>query len=520
MRLEDPEATLTDVQSVSWDEKPISRFVQPIFQSSWFILLGVIGIFSILAFTMKQWTDHERLTHPLCQIHVNVVDSGWKSPAFRLGFALMALVWIWQMMSSNVFGLPMLPLNSSDYLKVTDLHKAPFLGMDVPPSAKWVYTGFWNTIRIIPFVIAIAFLVATDVGFSVWAGFFFGALVCGWLYNAGIEVDFMKEGRMVSGGALVAFAFVILYLGRHHYWALLKAAFGRGSPAASDDHIGVWGVRCLLGASVGLGLLMFSYSGSIMGSIIGILLTWAVVMVVARIVAESGLVGIQAQPEINPMLAQLGLASYFPLTALIILSYIGSTLVVDSRENLGGFGVQANELGREGKVKSGRFLAILGALAFVAGVLGIVVSLLSYVAGPNSAQAQTNALSINQWVPAAFNPNEAKIALNEASFLSGALLVFLTIICRRFWAGFLFHPIGLIVAASWPIYNLWGSLMIGWVFKVLILRYGGAQVYSRLKPFAIGIVVADAGGFALENFLRYLSYIDHWTYQPVSHWPL
>ena len=67
---------------------------------------------------------------------------------------------------------------------------------------------------------------------------------------------------MVSGGAMaVAFAMVILYLGRHHYWALLRAAFGRSSKA--HDHIGVWGSRCLLFSEFGLGALMFSYSGSI-----------------------------------------------------------------------------------------------------------------------------------------------------------------------------------------------------------------------------------------------------------------
>jgi hypothetical protein len=518
LRLTDPNAQLPQVTAVAWDEKPISRLWQPIMQSGWFIFAGILAVFSLLAVTAKQWTDNERLAHPLAQIPATMVDEGWRSPAFRRGFTVMALIWAWQICNANGLSLPMLPLNSPDFLQVKDLYNAPFLGMEIPSSNKWVYNGFWNTIRIVPFVIAVAFLVAKDVGFSVWAGFFFSAMVCGWLYNAGIEVNFMQHGRVASGGALMAFAVVIAYLGRHHYWALIKASIGKHTEASRADRLGVWGVRGIVVLTTFLAMLMYSYSGSIVGTLIGLLFTWSSIVVVARIVAESGLVGIQAQPEINPLLSQLGIASYFPLTAIIVLSYLGSTLVVDTRENIGGFGVQAQQLGRMGGVRSTRFMMVLGGLSCVAAIVAIVFSLMSHVAGPNPVVNHNNPLSMNQWIPAAFNPNENKLLVSQSAFIVGMALVFIIAFCRQIWAGFLFHPIGLIVATSWPIYNLWGSLMLGWVLKVAVLRYGGAHVYTNLKPFAIGIIAADASGFAFEIFLRWLANVNEWNYQAVAHW--
>ena len=295
---------------------------------------------------------------------------------------MMLMVWLWQIFTKNGLSLPELPLNNKDFLKVTDAHEAPFLGIEAPSSAKWVYANFWNTIRILPFVIAITFLVATDVGFSVWSGFFFGALVCGWLYKAGIEVDFANHGRLASGGALFAFAAVIFYLGRVHYWGLIRAAIGIRVANVRDDRLGVWGVRGILAATVALTILIYSYSGSIGGAVLALLMTWSIVIVVARIVAESGLVAIQMQPELNNMFASLGFAGWFPLQALIVMGYLGSSLVFDTRENAAGYAVQAQRLGEDAGHGTPRFFVILSMLSLTAGIVALVVALLSHIAGP------------------------------------------------------------------------------------------------------------------------------------------
>jgi hypothetical protein len=43
--------------------------------------------------------------------------------------------------------------------------------------------------------------------------------------------------------------------------------------------------------------------------------------------------------------------------------------------------------------------------------------------------------------------------------------------------------------------NVWGSqwwympLFIGWMFKSLVIRYGGLRLYQRSIPMAIGVII-------------------------------
>ena len=38
---------------------------------------------------------------------------------------------------------------------------------------------------------------------------------------------------------------------------------------------------------------------------------------------------------------------------------------------------------------------------------------------------------------------------------------------------------------------MWLSLMIAWIFKVSILRFGGLKLYKAALPFFFGIILGD-----------------------------
>ena len=59
-------------------------------------------------------------------------------------------------------------------------------------------------------------------------------MICGWLYKMGIEVDFYRQGQLVSGGAVFGIAALVLYLGRQHYWALAKDSIGHHPARAAS----------------------------------------------------------------------------------------------------------------------------------------------------------------------------------------------------------------------------------------------------------------------------------------------
>jgi hypothetical protein len=59
------------------------------------------------------------------------------------------------------------------------------------------------------------------------------------------------------------------------------------------------------------------------------------------------------------------------------------------------------------------------------------------------------------------------------------------------------HPIGYMAANSWGMHWNWGSFTLGWLLKVLLLRYGGLRAFRAAVPFFIGLVVGDMLGEGL-----------------------
>ena len=62
--------------------------------------------------------------------------------------------------------------------------------------------------------------------------------------------------------------------------------------------------------------------------------------------------------------------------------------------------------------------------------------------------------------------------------IGGAALVLIIGICRTRLPWFQLHSIGFLAAGSWAMYLLWFSLLIGWVCKVCVMRFG-VQAYRR-----------------------------------------
>jgi len=47
------------------------------------------------------------------------------------------------------------------------------------------------------------------------------------------------------------------------------------------------------------------------------------------------------------------------------------------------------------------------------------------------------------------------------------------------------------VTSSWQINLVWLPLLIAWVLKLAILRYGGRQGFSKSIPFFMGLIMGQ-----------------------------
>jgi hypothetical protein len=89
---------------------------------------------------------------------------------------------------------------------------------------------------------------------------------------------------------------------------------------------------------------------------------------------------------------------------------------------------------------------------------------------------------------------------------AGGLTAVVTIL-RHAFAGFWFHPIGIILGPTPIMDHIWGSLLVAWVVRLGVLKLAGAaSVRDKLFPFFTGIFlagVAAKGVFFVINLYRH-----------------
>lgn len=107
------------------------------------------------------------------------------------------------------------------------------------------------------------------------------------------------------------------------------------------------------------------------------------------------------------------------------------------------------------------------------------------------ATEQMKRAQAGEQVPAKIEPHTL------AALLAGGATAIVTIL-RQLFAGFWFHPIGLILGPTGILNQVWGSLLLAWLIRFIVLRLGGAaSVREKLLPFATGVFLASVSAYAL-----------------------
>ena len=53
------------------------------------------------------------------------------------------------------------------------------------------------------------------------------------------------------------------------------------------------------------------------------------------------------------------------------------------------------------------------------------------------------------------------------------------------------HPIGILIVYTYYGSIAWASIFLGWLIKVILVRYGGSRLYRAAKPFFLGMIVGE-----------------------------
>ncbi len=503
---------------------PYRAWIRPII--TWGIYVGFLyGAFlCLISIFRRQWYENERLPFPLASIQLALVEA----PEPRRWFnSTMSSRWFWICFFA-FFGLHMWNGLANYWPKYFPPIPTYYDLRSVLSEVPWRYAdGELKMAYFYPTAAAIAFFLPGAVSFSLW---FFYVLFQAYKMSMGMasgDAGTPGQNDQIIGG-LFAYTLVVLWIGRHHWMLVLRQAFRGSRPGEPQGRYlsyrsSFWGfVLCVSGMVTWMWLAGASLGGAIIIS----LTILAALFIVARIVAETGLLhpGSTFLPTRNWLMLQY--AGWQNPTTLNTTFLSGHLQMIhhDVRETFSVFGTHAIKVAdstvyRDASMSSdqassrrlGRQLLLL----FVGVILiGYVTSFSAHLwveyefAVQKRPDAQTvneyssNWAVLNHWTNPTldFMNNRQNYRHNPIlHFVGGACTTVFLAVMRLRYVWWPFHPVAYLCVGSWPLGQLWFAIFLGWLARTLALRFGGAKLYTNARPAMVGIIVGEAvaGGFWL-----------------------
>ncbi len=488
---------------------------------AFFLWMGLLGV--ALA-VHRQWADHEHLPYPIAIFTKALLPSGngalseiFHSRLFWLGGGLVILLY------TNNYLVAVAEL---DWITIPTI-------FEISELALFFDVRTLGHIPVYFSVIGFAFLLATRVSFSVGiAPVLFKQLTVvlggvGITLGGGGYFGANPEKFLVFGGYL-AMALVIAYTGRAYYLAVLKKAFRLPGPESVEPHA-VLGMRLFMVAFVVCVVWIASICLDWQLAVLYTAMLMMMFIVMSRIIAETGLFFMQSYwLPCAVLIGIFGAQALGPQT-MLILYLLCMVLAVDPREAFMPFIVNALKIVDTCKVK---LSPVAGSVAVAMGVgliIATVVTItLQYRHGVPFADAWATksvptmpfneAVSYTQRLTGQGTLAASETISGFARFtaispqsgsliwaaLAGAGLVLLCTFGRLRWTWWPLHPVAFLIWTSYPALWFAWSFLIGWILKVLVIRYGGARVFQKLKPLVFGLIAGELVGLLLPIIINML----------------
>lgn len=481
---------------------PWNDWFLPIVIWSIFIFLLSYMMISISVIFRKQWEENEALMYPLMILPSEMIkeNNDFIPPFYRNN-----LMWLG-------FSIPFI-LNSLIVLKYY------FPAFPKIVLGKWISFGpggalGWLCVGLRFEILGIAFLLSSEISLSIWVFslfYFVEEVIFNRIglnigspdaYSLSVPIAYQMEG------AFLVFIFLSLWVSRAHLKKVFNNIF-RNDISIDDSIECLTYKQAFTGVSLGFIILVlwmmltgFNFLPAIVFSIV-LVLTF---LGITKIVIQTG--AAYCRPPINPGVFTLHLFGSNRLgpgsavTSALTFPYAGDIRTSIMTTSSNGLKIAQN-YNLKGKIL---FWAIFTAVFFSFISSLIMVIFISYKIG---------GINCWGWQPVGMPPytfNWAKemilyyknVDFRRLGFLClGGFLMFLFYFLRIRFINFPIHPIGLAFTYNVPTSWVWFSFFLGWLFKTLILKYGGVSIYKKLFPFFFGMIVGaffSAGMWNIINF--------------------
>lgn len=482
-------------------------FFEPTIFKAWIVpMLFWGGMLFVLASTMmclnsvfrRQWLDKEKLSFPVIELPLTMAKEATagpfiKNPLFLIGFGITVLLLSMNSLAGMYPAVPGLRLNVVNVGR-TMFATPPLSGMNP------IYVAWW------PYAIGLCYLIPLETSFSCWFFYVFIRLAMafgtaqGWREpNAGFSPDQFPHFQYLTYGAWIGMFFVVMWSVKGHLIQIFRKAF-TNEDTLDDSNESMSYRTAVIGATVGFTILLTAAIVSGIQPHIALFffsIFFLLTIVMTRIYAQ-----------VSVPLLELAMLSTTPLmtsfTGTSALTRQDATILTNFywfnrtyRQHPMGHGlesiVMADKLGQ--KTRSIVWIVMLSV------VIGIVVGMLTtlqiyYARGGASAQVLGSQMGVG-WE--AWNMIPGKTSGVHPPQLSVIVTILISIgivlalaYARNLWFAFPLHPVGYVLAVSYTMEYVWAVVLVTWLIKTLVVRYGGLKLYRKTLPLFYGIILGDA----------------------------
>ena len=214
--------TAIDSFAAHWQAVPWAAWITPLAMWGIFIAFLYGAILCMALIVRQQWTENERLTFPLATVYQSLIEEPTPgrainpllaSRSFWIAFAAVFALHGINALHEYVPRIPPIPL-SFDLRSLTTEGSWQFADPELQMQA--IYFS----------VIGLTFLVQTRIAFSIWV--FFILLQVAKIAMGGYHVELtteMKSDQLFGG--MTTFAIALLWVGRHHWWNVIRHLWTR-----------------------------------------------------------------------------------------------------------------------------------------------------------------------------------------------------------------------------------------------------------------------------------------------------
>lgn len=484
-------------ESIPWGSWGAPLLSWGAFLIPWWMMMVALALI-----VYPQWRRNERLPFPLLTVQEALIETPGKghffAPIFRnRGFLIaFAVVFMLHLLyGCNKYRpdlIPAIPLswNLSRFFTEEPLIHMPF---------------FMRDFRIHFMFLGIAFFMPNRVGFSIW--FVQLAYAAYWVIDSAYSPPFYQGTvRDHDTGAFFGVALGILWLGRARWIAVFRTLFRLGG-TEEERRDRIAGFAFLIGCAG-----MFTWLVTV-----GVHPLWAMgfvfaafvfSLVITRIVAETGLPLIAPETTYGMNLLRLFPVSWHNAASGFYGGMMAFFIGHGNRLCVATFAIHAIGLDRDATPRRQTRLAggLLAVIVLSLVVCGAVHLMASY---HNSATLDGRDSPISAWGVGSWNWNAVMLMyevndgrINQPVYnrpfhvgfgaAMAGLMQWLCLMSPR-WP---IHPVALLFAGGWYAHRVWFNVFLGWLAKVLMLRYGGARLYTSARPFFIGLIMGEVAAVA------------------------